>query len=422
MKPARLTATLALLLAAQAGLAATEVTPGATLESLLAVARSNNPEFAAMQQEVLAAQARSGTVGALPDPMLKIELENFTNTGNERSPSLLPNQVEATRYQISQAIPWFGKRALQRDVANAQTRQAEQLSSATWQELAMQIKTAYSDHYYVVNNQKITQELLGLLANLEKIAQVRYASGLAAQQDVIRAQLEQTAMKRELLTLERDKQQIKSRLNALLNRPSQAALAEPESLRPLPPAAQLSLAQLETRAQEHNPQLFAASASVDAARKTRELVQKNRYPDFNIGLSAEQMGGEIKAWGLMLEMSLPWQRKVLQKQEQEAAAMLNAAQSRREANQTQISSALAEKAADLQLAEQSEMLIRTSLLPQSELTFKSALSGYENGKVDFATVLEAQRQIRQARQEQLRLLVDAQKSLAEIERLTGDDL
>ena len=63
-----------------------------------------------------------------------------------------------------------------------------------------------------------------------------------------------------------------------------------------------------------------------------------------------------------------------------------------------------------------------SLLPQAELTFRSALAAYENGKVDFATLLEAQQQIRKARQNQIKAQAEAQIRLAEIEKLLGEDL
>lgn len=49
-------------------------------------------------------------------------------------------------------------------------------------------------------------------------------------------------------------------------------------------------------------------------------------------------------------------------------------------------------------------------------------AGYENGKVDFATLLDAQRQIRQARQSQLKAQADAQMRLAEAEKLLGEDI
>jgi outer membrane protein TolC len=68
------------------------------------------------------------------------------------------------------------------------------------------------------------------------------------------------------------------------------------------------------------------------------------------------------------------------------------------------------------------MLMTSSLLPQAELTFNSALAGYENGKVDFATLLDAQRQIRQARQTQIKAQFEAQTRFTEIEKLIGEDL
>jgi outer membrane protein TolC len=50
------------------------------------------------------------------------------------------------------------------------------------------------------------------------------------------------------------------------------------------------------------------------------------------------------------------------------------------------------------------------------------LAAYENGKVDFATLLEAQRQIRKGRQDLLKSRVEAQIRLADIERILGDEL
>ena len=61
-------------------------------------------------------------------------------------------------------------------------------------------------------------------------------------------------------------------------------------------------------------------------------------------------------------------------------------------------------------------------MPQAELTFNSALAAYENGKVDFATLMDAQRQIRIARQSRIKAQFEAQMSLAEIERIVGEDL
>ena len=73
-------------------------------------------------------------------------------------------------------------------------------------------------------------------------------------------------------------------------------------------------------------------------------------------------------------------------------------------------------------ARRNETLLKTQLLPQLELGLHSALAAYENGKAEFAMLLEAQRQIRKARLEILKTQVEAQMRLAEIERIVGEDL
>jgi outer membrane protein TolC len=102
--------------------------------------------------------------------------------------------------------------------------------------------------------------------------------------------------------------------------------------------------------------------------------------------------------------------------------MLAAAQSRQEATTNQALADLSESLIALEAARQTEHLMTYSLMPQADLTWRAALAGYENGKADFATLLDAQRQIRQARLAQLKAQVEAQVRLAEIEKLLGEDL
>ena len=102
--------------------------------------------------------------------------------------------------------------------------------------------------------------------------------------------------------------------------------------------------------------------------------------------------------------------------------MVGAARSRAEALSNQLLGELAGNLAVFESARRTEVLVETQLLPQSDLSLRSALAAYENGKVDFATLLEAQRQIRQAKRSQLKAQTEAQMRLADIERLLGEEL
>jgi len=400
---------------------AQETPLGANVESLLDYARGRNPDYASMRYEADAALERIAPAGALPDPKFRTELRDITRMG-EQNPTLAPARVGSTRYLLMQDVPWMGKRDLKREIAELEARGAEGRASGTWSELAARIKTAYAQFQYVHHNEQLTREILDLLTRLERVAQVRYAGGLAAQQDVIRAQVEQTGMKSELVALENERRQLQVRLNSLLARPSASPLAPPARLRTLPQPAQLDPAVLEERVRAKNPQLFAEEARIRAAEKSRELTYKNRYPDFTLGVSPIQYQGSVKEWELMVELNLPLQQGARRAQERESEAMLSAAKSRRDATSNQILGELAENLSGLEAARRTEALASTSLLPQSELTFKAALAGYETGRVDFATLLDAQRQIRQARQSQIKAQAEAQMRLADIERILGEDL
>ena len=395
---------------------------GASVQGLLDYARTQSPELGAMRQEADAAAQRIGPAGALPDPVLRVELMNFNNYGNDASPSLLPWRVGETRYTLMQTLPGWGKRELRRDAAAADAKQAAARTDATWAELAARIKAAYAEYYRVAGNERLTREVLELMSQLEQVAQARYASGLVAQQDAIRAQLEQTAMRSELIALDSEKRQLRARLNALLARDGTAPLADPQLLRPLPAWTTADATTLVERARASNPQLQAEQARLASAQKNRDLTWRNRYPDLQVGVAPSQMRSRITTWSLMVELNIPLQQESRRAQEREAEAMVAAAQSRAEALARQLLGDLAGNLAGLDAARRTESLVKTQLLPQSQLSLQSAMAAYESGKVDFATLLDAQRQIAKARQDLLKSQVEAQMRLADIERILGEDL
>jgi len=412
---------IALAVSFAAPLQAQESPPGATVESLLEMARERNPEYSSMRLEATAADERVYPAGALPDPKFRNEFRDITRM-EEQNATLLPARVGSNRYLLMQDVPWFGKRDLKREIARHDAEGAKGRALGTWAEISARIKTAFAQLYYVHRSERLTREILDLVMRLEKVAQVRYAGGLAVQQDVIRAQVEQTNLRNELVSLENERRQMEARLNGLLARPAVAPLAAPQRLRALPPPAKLDYAALEARVRSRNPQLFTEEARVRSAEKARELAYKNRYPDFTLGIAPIQYRNSVREWEVMIEMNIPLQQKTRRSQERESEAMLSAARARSEAAANQVLAELSENLSAMEAARRTEALLENSLLPQTDLTFQSALAAYQNGKVDFATLLDAQRSIRQAKQNQLKVQVEAQMRIADIEKLLGEEL
>ncbi len=396
-----------------------ETLPGASVESLLAIAREGSPDVRMVRLEAEAARERIEPAGALPDPLLRIELENITRGGTQEA-TLSPSRVGDTKYLLAQPLPFWGKRDLKRDIAAAEAEQAGGRAADAWVEVATRIKGLYAQYWLTHRTLQLTRENIALSRQLEQIAQVRYASGLAAQQDAIRAQVERSTLDNELVGMETEYRQQAAFINALLARGANAPLAEPSGLRPLP--ERLDAVKLSERLAERNPQLAIESARIEGAGKSRDLAYRNNFPDFIVGVQPMQVQDRVDAWNLMLELNIPLQQGSRRSQEREAERMLEAASARKEALGHRLHGELSGALASLEAARTTEEITRNRLLPQAELTFKSALAGYETGKVDFATLLDAQRQIRNARLALLRAQASQQQRLADIERLLGEDL
>jgi outer membrane protein TolC len=383
---------------------------GADLQELLLWADTHNPELAAMGYEVDAASARIVPAGALPDPTFRLTVMDIGMADDT-----------GIQYRVGQTLPWWGKRGLRKELATAQVEQVRSSRQAVVAAIHAQIKSAYARYYQAAGLIRLNQEILQLLTELEGVAQVRYAGGLTPQQDVIRAQVEKTMLRSELIDLETDRHHAMARLNVAMGRPQSAPIAEPQSLPRITPA-KVDGAVLEARIRRTSPLLAMQSAQVSAAEVNRRLVERNRYPDVTLMIAPTQSSGGIESWEAMVELNIPIRLDSRRAQESEAEAMMSAAEERQRAAEIEISGGLQESLAALEDAGRRERLIADTLVPQAELTLHSALAGYETGQVDFATLIDAQRAVKQARQDRLIAQVEQQLYIAEIENMAGEEL
>ncbi len=400
---------------------AQDVALGTSLEGLLDHAREHNPELAVRRLEAQAARERIEPAAALPDPRFQVELMDFTNAMNPgRSASLLPGDVGTSRYRVIQPLPFAGKRDLRGEVAEALAEQVGTLHESAALEIENLIKSAYARHYQAAGQIRILGETLSLLGALEQLVLARYGLGLVPQQDAVRAQSEITSLKIDLVEAERRRRDAAAKLNALLARDGDAALAAPIEL-PRPPA-RLQRAELFEQVRARAPELTRERLGVVAAQKSRELTWLNRYPDFAVALTNNRPMNGANNWDLMVEVTIPLQQSSRRAQEREAVHRVDAARARVLSAETRLNGRLAEALAAFEANHDKARLLRDTLLPQARATLEAAQSGYESGKVNFNTLIEAERQILRTRLALLDAEVETSVRLAELELLAGASL
>ena len=393
--------------------------PGIDVTSIRTWLYANNPELKAMQAQADAAQARILPAGALPDPMAEVSLLQI----DPDHPALLPNEVGSTRYQLRQRFPLWGKRELSRDIARHQALALGLDRDAAALDLLAKAEAAYVRYWHARAAVAVIDRLIVLLDQIQDVAGVRYAVGLAAQQDSIRAQVERTAMQRDRIERLASRSEAAAELNAALGRRADAPLAEP-ALQPLLPVANdasLDVALQRVERGSH-PALIARAEQATAARSSVELERRNRFPEIRVGIGAMQRGSRVDSYEIMLQVEIPFQQRARRERERESRLLEGAALARADATQIELQGRLGMAWERWTSATEQRRLIEKTLLPQSEANFKSAMVSYQVGQVDFATLLDALRQWQGADLARVDATRDELLGAANLRALNGDTL
>lgn len=408
--------TLALALNSALATASDAVPPsfGTSLEALLQWSETHSPMIAAMQAETEARRQQVIMARSLDDPMLGVEWRDIDSD----SPTLNPVKVGSMRYTVSQMLPLWGKRDLKGRIAEANVGQAEQGVIATRADLRQQIRLAWAERYSALKTQAINGEIEGLLLQMEQAARQRYQTGQGAQADLIRLQTELSMLRNEQLLLSGKAGRAAAGLAALLNVPLASLSGQPGELPTAPvdfqPAAWVDKALVS------NPELVAARQASDSARGQRDLAGLNTRPGVTVGLSAIQMESRLTMYELMLEVQIPLQRAAKNAERAEAVAMLSRARAQEQAQLRMVEREVNEMTVMLTTARAQAALLDSTLLPQAELGFQSTLAGYQNGRGEFAGLLETQQQIRRLRQMRLMADIDQFQAWTGLLKLAGD--
>lgn len=362
---------------------ATDPVPGHSLESIRTWVLEHNPELRALDLEAQAAEARILPAGALPDPSASVEFRGL----NPDKPWRTPDAGREVDYALRQRFPLWGKRSLARTAASQDAVAVGLDRVTTARDLLADAETTYARYWHADQAVAVLDRRIVLLRQIEEIAGVRYALGRAAQQDAIRAQVEQTNVQRERIERIAAKQEAAATLNAVLGRRSDAPLATPDEA-PRLVVHSASLAEALDGADAH-PAVRSQQARAEAARTNVVLERRNRFPDITVGVGAMQLGNGIKSTALMLEVEIPFQQRARRERERASRLLEEAALARRDATLRSVEERGASAWAQWTSARERRGLIENTLLPQADATWQSALASYQVGEVDFATLLEA---------------------------------
>lgn len=392
--------------------------PTLSLDALVQQATERNPEILAARRAVEARRARIPQAGAWPDPTVSLSYG-----GNALPPFTVMRADPSSARQLmaEQMIPYPGKTHLRTEIA---TREADAESLAyegVVRRVASEVKQAYFDLAYIDRSVALLQKDREALEGFEKVAEIRYSVGKAAQQDVLRAQLEVTRLAQRETVLREQRHTLEAQLNSLCNVSIDSPVDAPAIVQPSPFA--YTQDQLQDAAQANYPVLKQRKTMVEQNRLSVALARKEERPDFSVGYSYMQRDGLPDMYGITLSTSLPlFHHRKQDMAVAEAAANLESARQMQANERTVLRYQVQQDFLEVQATEQLLKLYSQGVAPQSSLTLESSLASYQTGGVDFLNVLSNLQAAIDAEFDYHLQVSNHEKALARLEELTGLNL
>lgn len=388
---------------------------GSQLDFLIEQAMKQNPEILAASKRIQALQQEVIQEKALEDPQFTVTQWQVPSNFDLSNPA-------QTWYGIGQAFPFPGKRALKGKIAEKEVDSQFQMLQATIREVLLKVKTAYYQLFLAHKEIQIHLEHQTLLEEFTKSAQQKYAAGMGSQQDIVKAEVELSKLHTALLTLEEDKINAETTLNALLNQPAETpreVSLEQENSGFTTPLEELGPVVLQTR-----PELIAANFQVEKKGAALSLAEKYVYPDFMAELTyMESYHGEPNMWMAVAKINLPWifnqkyQARINQIRLEKESAEAELLQSR---NQTL--GELRILYSKIKSLQRTLEMYQNGILPQAQEGLESSRIAYQSGKVDLLNIIDSERTLKDLQMNYYETFVQFKERISELEKITGKEL
>ena len=407
------------------------------LEQLIEEALKANPELSALQQKREAMWQRPPQEKSWDDPELSLGVANL-NTDNFKF-----NEIDMTMKQIaiSQNIPMPGITSLKEKMAIQDAKSSDRLLDDGKLKLIRDVKTAYYDLYINYAHLQTAEKNKGLMAKFVEIAQKKYEVGKGLQQDILKAQVEQSKFIERLVELEQKKTSYIAELNRLLNRDSSAPLdGVPVVTKRI---VAINEQELRNMALAQNPVLQSLQNTIAKNEADYKLSKKQYFPSFSVTAMYGQREGFFEpgaiypgavlnengttsdalvkvpgrgydrpdVFSFFVGFKIPlWFKNKQDKKVVETFHQLEEAKSQYAAVKNEIAYKIRDYVAKAQRSARLIQLYQTGIIPQATQSLNSAIAAYEVGSVDFLALIDAQITLCNFETQSSELLADYEKS------------
>jgi outer membrane protein TolC len=374
----------------------------------LAVARSRL--LAAQDLAVRTSRDMAVAAGQLPDPVLKVGIDNLPVSGQDRL-SLTQDFMTMRRIGVMQEITRADKRQLRAEHYDRAAEKSLAEKSSALASIQRDTAMAWLDRYYAEQMVAVVTEQ-AIQAKLEiQTAEAAYRAGRGSQADIFAA--------RSALALVEDRASEFQRrvLNAktMLARWTGDAAQGPLAGQPATDTIRLDLASLDSSL-AHHPQIAILARQSDIAEADAKLALANKKSDWTVEVAFQQRG---PAYSNMVSVgiSVPFQWDQKNRQDRELSsklAMVEQAKAERDEMLREHVAQTRSMINEWQNGRERSARYQNELIPLAASRTEASLAAYRGGKASLGELLIARRNEIDVRLQALQLQADTARLWAQL--------
>jgi outer membrane protein TolC len=412
LKRSRLAAALAVFLALP-----TWAAGPLTLQEALGLAVGRSQQLAANNASIAASRAMAAAAGELPDPVLKLGVENLPVNGPDRW-SLSRDFMTMRRIGLSQELPSAQKRQLRSERFDREADRSFAERQTAIAGIEREAAIAWIEGYYAGQMRELVLRQLQEAKLQLQAAQSGYGAGRNSQADVLAAQTALVLLEDRLNQVDRQGRNASWMLARWVGDAAKRPISD---VAPAWQASRLDEGSVEEHIQYH-PDLVMAKAQVEAARAEARLAQANRNADWSVEAMYSQRGPAYSNMvSIGVSIPLQWDRKNRQDREVAAKlAMVDEAQAKFEELLRHHEAELRNGVNDWRTGKARVARYRDELVPLAKQRADASLTAYRAGKSDLAATLAARRDEVDARMQALAVEMETARAWAQINFLIPD--
>jgi outer membrane protein TolC len=380
----------------------------------LALARSQ--QLAAQDSAALASREMAIAAGQLPDPVLKLGVDNLPVNGAERF-SLTRDFMTMRRIGVTQELVRREKRDLRALRLEREAEKSLVEKDAAVAAIERETALAWLERHYAEALAAVLAEQLAHARLEVQAAEAAYRGARAGQSDVITAHGTVAALEDRASEIDRRIAVAKSNLVRWVGDSAERRLAAAPPMESIP----LEAGALEAHLSGH-PEIVALLRQEEIAATEARIAQASRRPDWTVEVAYQQRGPDFSNMvSLGVSVPLPWDRG--NRQDREAASKLAMAQQARAQREELLRAHAGEvRAMIVEWHNGRERLVRyrRDLLPLARERAQAALAAYQGGRTSVAELLGARRNEAEVRMQAVQLETEIARLWARLNFLLPD--